>query len=326
MICHSEMSKKHASGYPATRERVSAQVKSVVRLLDLGVDEAEAVQIVKDYGCERVHELLELSDSQLYAPEGEGESARASAECALRAYIKTQVDATRDKHPWPYQSVCDLLQKHGEVFRVESYAKQPYSLGKIGRCYANAIDAVLRRPTHLTYVEGYALSRLGVPLEHAWVVDDAGKAWDVTWKWSERSEHHRADESALIGVRVPINALQAHWRTCAGAAFLEDRRHHFPALRVPYSAWSDVLVDELAQIREKHCLPIVASGKAVEDEMSGMINTLVPGAVVCTRCNTQILKDEKRMWITDVTDGTQSRVCEPCGLTVAARYNVPLVE
>lgn len=55
-------------------------------------------------------------------------------------------------------------------------------------CYGNAQRLALGRVRvkgfrgPWTYVEGYAMStELGIPIEHAWVVDAAGRVHDFTW-------------------------------------------------------------------------------------------------------------------------------------------------
>jgi hypothetical protein len=47
-------------------------------------------------------------------------------------------------------------------------------------CFRNA--ALLALETGLTYCEGYANSSLGIPLEHAWVINQAGEVIDNTWR------------------------------------------------------------------------------------------------------------------------------------------------
>lgn len=48
------------------------------------------------------------------------------------------------------------------------------------RCFDNAVQAVLRHPRWL-YAEGYVdVRRMGVPVHHAWVIDERGVALDPT--------------------------------------------------------------------------------------------------------------------------------------------------
>lgn len=72
----------------------------------------------------------------------------------------------------------EVLAKAGQVFPTRA-SEQP-ALGRLGDCYPNAFNlAILSR---LHYVEGYAIAGdIGLPLQHAWCVDDAGQVFDPTW-------------------------------------------------------------------------------------------------------------------------------------------------
>jgi hypothetical protein len=156
-----------------------------------------------------------------------------------------------------------LLVEHGEPFKIEPYDRSRFELGEMGKCFANAYGAVVLDKRRSTYVEGFVISGLGVPMQHALVVEnDTGRAFDVTWRWSERETLHRPSQSAFIGVRVSLEVLQAHWRTCGGAAVLDDYAHDCPALSVPYDEWDAVLPGKLAKIRETHCMREVRAGRA----------------------------------------------------------------
>lgn len=133
-----------------------------------------------------------------------------------------------------------------------------YGRGSPGYCFLNAWQAVSRQ-RELRYVEGFAIAEDGQPLHHAWVADQTGQAWDVTWPW-----RIPANQVVLCGVQVPRPALMAHWRACGAASFLADDVHGYPALRVAYKQWSRILAPSLEVVRETHCRREVAEGRARE--------------------------------------------------------------
>lgn len=54
--------------------------------------------------------------------------------------------------------------------------------GQAKKCYANAWDLAMGNPLEYTYVEGFAVPEgIGIPLEHAWVIDRQGFVVDNTW-------------------------------------------------------------------------------------------------------------------------------------------------
>ncbi len=57
----------------------------------------------------------------------------------------------------------------------------------MGQCYKNCTRAMMQFFAHdappYFYAEGFALdAELGIPFEHAWLVDVNGKAIDLTWR------------------------------------------------------------------------------------------------------------------------------------------------
>lgn len=49
------------------------------------------------------------------------------------------------------------------------------------QCYMNAGELALSEFRGLRYAEGYACCTVPVPVHHAWLVDDQGRAFDPTW-------------------------------------------------------------------------------------------------------------------------------------------------
>jgi hypothetical protein len=95
----------------------------------------------------------------------------------LRAMRTVRAQAFENLTPKPaYMGVEDFLLQHGHALPAGRFR----SYGEMGACYRNAFMATIHHP-EWRYAEGYALSSLGVPVEHAWCVDDRGRVVEVTW-------------------------------------------------------------------------------------------------------------------------------------------------
>jgi hypothetical protein len=77
------------------------------------------------------------------------------------------------------------LMRHGQYFKPISRLPEWLPVGPPKQCYANCARALTASMFHqapIYYAEGYAFDpALGVPLEHAWLVDNEGLAIDLTW-------------------------------------------------------------------------------------------------------------------------------------------------
>jgi len=174
----------------------------------------------------------------------------------VTTFLHDFLTAIHTRHPltpgYEYASQADLLLRAGRWFT--SNGNHPgLRMGRMQFCFFNARGA--SRAAGLGYYEGYAISRLGLPHPHAWVVDQDGLAWDVTWPIPARQA------TALCGVYVPPAVLDAHWRTCGGASLLQDYYHDHPCLQHAHSAWVSELIPHLARLRERHCLAEVKAGR-----------------------------------------------------------------
>jgi hypothetical protein len=87
------------------------------------------------------------------------------------------------------------LLKFGRHFDHVKQRPRELSRGRMGQCYANCARAL--SPTlgwgdpPYFYAEGYALDPvLGIPFEHAWLVDVSGRAIDLTWKDTKKAVYY----------------------------------------------------------------------------------------------------------------------------------------
>ena len=96
--------------------------------------------------------------------------------------------------PGKYSSTQKLIVELGIGFdrKIESSF-----IGKPQECYKNAFDVLMKYPKlELFYCEGFAIyADIGIPIYHAWLVNERGEVIDPTW-------HEPASfiEHAYIGV------------------------------------------------------------------------------------------------------------------------------
>lgn len=104
-----------------------------------------------------------------------------------------------------------------------------HELGPMRQCYNNAFHAVaesLGTADQLTYCEGFALpASLGIAVEHAWVVDGAGRVIDPTWDDAPRCGY--------VGVPLSLAHLaRPDWtdfRDPLGVKWADLNRYGLPA-------------------------------------------------------------------------------------------------
>jgi hypothetical protein len=104
-----------------------------------------------------------------------------------------------------YGSYYEAILKLGRPFtgqpRPTGMRKRPNKM-----CYRNATLAALHYGWD--YVEGVAVSGdLGLPVQHAWNMDDDGNAVDLTWKHPEKASYF-----GIVIPRAMMCALTAHHR------------------------------------------------------------------------------------------------------------------
>jgi len=79
----------------------------------------------------------------------------------------------------------DLLRRNGAEYGAcdtAETAKYDRLDTTLGDCFSNAANGALEY-ANLTYCEGYAIAGdLGIPMGHAWLIDEEGRTIDSTWE------------------------------------------------------------------------------------------------------------------------------------------------
>ncbi|MDX8140578.1 MULTISPECIES: hypothetical protein [Lentzea] len=106
---------------------------------------------------------------------------REAHQSHLVDWLSTQVEihaAFASTRTWLFTCVEELVLETG-YWGVPTELPPGHVRGAAGRCFANA--SAYATVHCLTYVEGFALSTVGIAYPHAWAVDDAGNVHDSTW-------------------------------------------------------------------------------------------------------------------------------------------------
>lgn len=87
------------------------------------------------------------------------------------------------------------LLKHGRFYPHVAERPDGLRMGRMGLCYCNCTRArypyLAEDPVPYHYAEGYALdSELGIPFQHAWLVDLDGRAIDLTWRETKNAVYY----------------------------------------------------------------------------------------------------------------------------------------
>ncbi|MBD2629653.1 hypothetical protein [Trichormus variabilis] len=91
-----------------------------------------------------------------------------------RAELFTKTNKNPD---FLYKSVDSLVLAYGQPFTKQ--IKSPFK-GEPKSCFKNCYQA-LYDFSKLNYCEGFAISNLGIPIIHAWLVNDNLEVIDPTW-------------------------------------------------------------------------------------------------------------------------------------------------
>lgn len=82
--------------------------------------------------------------------------------------------------PEQHRSYERLVLDHGRAFTPQPLPDD-IPRGPKGNCYENSLHAALDSGGEYGYAEGWATSSIGLPIQHAWLVDADGNAYDPTW-------------------------------------------------------------------------------------------------------------------------------------------------
>ena len=113
-----------------------------------------------------------------------------------------------------FQWICAT----GKAFKGRTLDKkeQDWLQGKVSRkLFKNGLCTIQSQTGvidgELRYFEGRATSKkVGIPLDHAWLVDKDEKVWDAVWK----------DGADYFGVEVPASFVRQHMSKTGMATFL----------------------------------------------------------------------------------------------------------
>lgn len=97
--------------------------------------------------------------------------------------IKDRIE--QDVRVWCQLGVPALLQRFllatGRTFHPQALPSR-YRRMQMKKCFENAMRLVKRSNGKLRYAEGYATSKLGLLIHHAWAVDADDRVIDPTWR------------------------------------------------------------------------------------------------------------------------------------------------
>jgi hypothetical protein len=133
-----------------------------------------------------------------------------------------EMQAGRRPEGWAYSSIHDFLIQHATFFTPCGLPRtlRPMTLQM---CFENAYR-VARRTTAYHYVEGWAVRH--IPVQHAWVVDREGNAYDPTWA----SGSDLTVGTTYFGVELSLDEV-ALSRRSGNHAVLDDWKRDYPALQ-----------------------------------------------------------------------------------------------
>lgn len=102
----------------------------------------------------------------------------------------------REFYEWLIENGVHFEMKGSKVDSTMYHGSKPRG----GACFYNSQLLAIEYPTLVKYYEGVAISKLGIPLDHAFVVMD-GKVHDPTW----------ADGQDYFGVHIPTKFIRKIW-------------------------------------------------------------------------------------------------------------------
>lgn len=118
------------------------------------------------------------------------------------------------------------LMQHAMTFEPADKNPAWFTRGLAKQCFDNTTRIVIERlaagDTSIHYAEGYAMDELGIPMQHAWLVDADNKVIDPTWR--------DATENLYFGIvfetRFVLDLLRIKQRAGILADAVGMRRHY----------------------------------------------------------------------------------------------------
>lgn len=139
----------------------------------------------------------------------------------LREVLTVQASLVPRRHGYAYSCAQEFVLKHGVWYRPTAIPLLTLK-GAPKQCYGNAIVLCLKYGWK--YVEGFALPPFGIPVQHAWNLDEQGVVWDTTWMNTGL---------AYLGVEFSLGrADDASWN--GDASVLDDSNRGFPIFKEPW--------------------------------------------------------------------------------------------
>ncbi len=129
---------------------------------------------------------------------------------------------------YKFNSVDSFVLAHGHEWE-NTHGPLPAGVkqAKLGLCYMNAYQLADAQPDKYTYVEGFATAS-GIPMGHAWTVDNEGKVVDPTW--GGRKDAFTAN-AAYVGVAFPLEKVRETIFARGKYGVIHNPEQHFPLLK-----------------------------------------------------------------------------------------------
>ena len=117
--------------------------------------------------------------------------------------------------------------------------------GTVKECYTNCFNWKYKNQENpLTYCEGYAIGRLGLPVLHAWLVYPDGKVVDPTW--CGESDYDDAEPKwtptpgkAYLGIPFDFDYVMKTARKSKHYGVIDNHTNHFSLVERWHAAWKD---------------------------------------------------------------------------------------
>ena len=88
--------------------------------------------------------------------------------------------AEMQKHCSKRHGIESFVLEHGQEMPFVTERPPDVRKGRMQRCFMNAARLAIGQPERFTYCEGFADAGT-IPMYHAWVLDELGRAVETTW-------------------------------------------------------------------------------------------------------------------------------------------------